>query len=80
LPHHGANVLHIAPAGKAPPSSQPALHTLVGEPRPTLQCCPDGQSASLLQATLTQPSSPDEQMQLASMHSQPEPSSQKHVN
>jgi len=66
---HGANILHVVPAGQAPPFSQPAL-----------QCCPDGQSASLSHATVTQPASSDKQRQLDSVHSQPEPTSQKHVN
>lgn len=77
---HGANILHVVPAGQAPPFSQPALHTRCGAPRFTLQCCPDGQSASLSHATVTQPASSDKQRQLDSVHSQPEPTSQKHVN
>ena len=47
---------------------QPTLHTLPPTARP--QCCPDGQSASVVQGSLTQPASlPGEQLQLKFMHS-----------
>ena len=47
---------------------QPTLHTLPPPPKP--QCCPDGQSASVLQGSLMQPASlPGEQLQLKFVHS-----------
>ena len=65
----GAINVHIDPTGQDayggdPPSPlQPTLHQLPPEPRP--QCCPDGQSASVVQGLLTQPASlPGEQAQL----------------
>src|SRR5271166_2551800 len=59
----GAMCSHVPPNGQdaaGPPGpaspSQPTLHTLPPPPGATSwpQCCPDGQSASVLQAWLTQ--------------------------
>jgi hypothetical protein len=81
VPPKGQDAVDPGPASP----SQPKLHTKPGPDAAPLawpQCCPDGQSASVLQAGLTQldeaslgqnvahPASLGRQMQLNSMHCQ----------